>query len=252
MNYITCNFQGRLGNLMYEIAATISAAIDNGMEPAFPREIHTYYQGLPAFTEYIEPIISRYKRYNENEIEFTDYHEPANLSFKPLEFKQNTRINGYFTTSLYFKNNLKTINELFYRGYEYLDNLDTKDKWTIHVRRTDYVTDYNWALPLKYYREAVKLIYSHNDFHDSQFVVFTDDKDWCKENLKIGYVEYIDKADYIELLMMSRFSNHIIANSTFSAMAAILGPQPKKVIAPKNWCPTLFNPNVHEPSWIQL
>lgn len=255
--FITCNYQGRLGNLMFEIAATLSAAWNNNLTPSFPKYPHHYYNDITAFQEYISPILSKFHKH-WNDVGFRKYSELENLSYKPIITQENTKLYGYFTSSLYFDEHRDRIIDLFSTHKETVDGIykNIKDRFpnrelvSVHVRRTDYVTDYKWDLPLEYYKKASTL------FDDPVYIIFSDDMEWCIENLTPfmkDEIEYRDQ-DYIELLLMGKFDAHIIANSTFSAMAAILGDRDKtkKVIAPKNWCPTLFNKNIYEPHWIIL
>lgn len=250
---ITCNYQGRLGNLMYEIAATLAAGWDNGLTPSFPEVYHHYYEDITAFKEYILPIVKQFHQHKP-ETPFTRVDEAGDLSYRPVVATENTKLFGYFTSSLYFNKYRDRITDLFSTHQERVNELynDLRRKHagreivTVHVRRTDYVTDYKWDLPVSYYKEAA------NRFYNPVYFIFSDDQNWCNENLTFLHERvFISDKDYIELLLMGKFDGHIIANSTFSAMAVILGDpyRAKKIIAPRNWCPTLHNPNIWEPHW---
>ena len=72
--------------------------------------------------------------------------------------------------------------------------------------------------------------------------MFSDDIDWCKENLsdlaETVYFSENPPADgnngvYIDLCMMTLCDAHIIANSSFSWWGALLGNG--NTIAPKTW-----------------
>jgi hypothetical protein len=69
------------------------------------------------------------------------------------------------------------------------------------------------------------------------FVFFSDDIGWCKETFKDGNNIFIEKQDdVLDLYLMSRIPNNIIANSSFSWWAAWLNNNAsKKVIAPSSW-----------------
>jgi hypothetical protein len=254
MKLLTCNYQGRLGNLMFEIAATISTAYNNGLTPSFVKEYHRYYNDIPAFLEYILPIVKRFHQHHKHHT-FTDYQEPADLLFKPISVTEDTRLVGYFTSSKYFNQHRKQIIDIFTsdfkeevnRAYDLIRSLyPERQLVTVHIRRTDYVTDYGWDLPLSYYEQAAR------HFDNPVFVIFSDDHDWCKANLTFMQDKvFVNNKDYIELLLMGRFDAQIAANSTFSAMGIILGDpgMNKKVIAPEKWSPTLFNKDIYEPHW---
>jgi len=86
--------------------------------------------------------------------------------------------------------------------------------------------------------------------------VFSDDKDWAKENLKFENVTYVDDEDYKEMWLMSLCKNHIMVNSTFSWWGTFLNPnENKKIVAPSMW----FGPrgprnyeDIYESNWTVL
>ena len=256
---ITCNYQGRLGNLMFEIAATLSAAWSNGLTPSFPKVYHHYYDDITAFKEYILPLLNNFHKHDPD-TSFTRYDEPPDLRYVPIVTGDNTKLFGYFTTSLYFSRWRERITDLFTvftehtaRVHELYSDLRNKHRGreivTVHVRRTDYVTDYKWDLPVSYYAEAAKR------FENPLYLIFSDEIAWCKQHLTFMHERaFFSAKDYIELLLMGMFDAHIIANSTFSAMSVILGDpyRNKKVIAPINWCPTHFNQHIYEAHWIKI
>jgi hypothetical protein len=114
----------------------------------------------------------------------------------------------------------------------------------IHIRRGDYLwqqhKDFN-ICSLDYYREAVSVI--RQQIETPSFYVFSDDQDWCKENLDFfqkGEVIYVDfnNADNPgeDLYCMSCCKHFIIPMSTFSYWGAFLSEHASKtVIAPQKW-----------------
>jgi len=103
----------------------------------------------------------------------------------------------------------------------------------------------------KYIERAVKEIgeYSH-------VFVFSDDKEWVKENLKFENVTYVEDEDYREMWLMSLCKNNIIVNSTFSWWGSFLNKNPnKKIVAPSIWFgprgPRNFK-DIYEPYWTVL
>ena len=103
---------------------------------------------------------------------------------------------------------------------------------------------------MEYYNKAIKQFDK-----DSNFLIFSDDIEWAKNNFKGDNFYFITEnkiegndvmdtlniskgghPDYIELYMMSLCDHNIIANSSFSWWGAWLNENPnKKVIAPKKW-----------------
>ena len=75
---------------------------------------------------------------------------------------------------------------------------------------------------------------------NTKYIVFSDDIEFAKE--RVGIDALYLSGNYIDdFRLMKRCKHFIIANSSFSAMAAILADHPEKiVIAPKCW----FGPHV--------
>jgi hypothetical protein len=110
------------------------------------------------------------------------------------------------------------------------------DQVAIHVRRGDYVDNPFYVDLFKdgYYERAMA------EFPDEEFVVFSDDIEWCKkqpifQGRKISFSEGND--EITDLNLMAGCKGIIMANSSFSWWGAYLGFHPKKVIAPIEWHP---------------
>ena len=111
---------------------------------------------------------------------------------------------------------------------------------SIHVRRGDYLKnkDLLESCNLDYYKNAIKKI--EEVVEEPLYLIFSNDMNWCKENLKLFNAKYIDwntsHQAYRDMQLMSLCANNIIANSTFSWWGAFLNSNDNKtVIAPKYW-----------------
>jgi len=260
MSRITCNFQGRLGNLMFETACVLATAWRQKLEPCWPQEECQYYKDITAFGHFIKPVLKAYGT-------FTDpapfkRHEENYKKFEALPaFTTDTMLYGFYTSSRYFNDYRREIIDVFTKTYradvavrveELRRRHIGKQLVAVHVRRADYVTDYFWDLPLSYYEAAAA------KFPDAEFVVFSDDLDWCNKNL--GFMrrpDIVNDRDYMAIQVMSRMDAIIIANSTFSAWGAMLGDPDcnKTVVAPACWVPPgrgNHNADIYEPHWIRL
>ena len=113
-------------------------------------------------------------------------------------------------------------------------SLFNKNTVSLHIRRGDYVnlSDHHLLLDISYYKNAVNMFKNIE-----KVVVFSDDIEWCKENLDIKNTEFIEnETDIVDLYLMSQCTHNIIANSSFSWWGAWLNKNDnKKVIAPKKW-----------------
>ena len=89
------------------------------------------------------------------------------------------------------------------------------------------------------------------------FLVFSDDIEWCKNNITGDNIVYIDsEIDYIDLYLMARCDNNIIANSSFSWWGAWLNKnENKKVVAPTLWFGQVVGEDTNDiipENWIKI
>jgi hypothetical protein len=111
----------------------------------------------------------------------------------------------------------------------------------INVRRTDFVNNsFHGTMDVDYYNRAINII--NENVENPKFFIFSDDIDWCKDNLKninnSFIVDHSYKGDrfgeYLEL--MKNCKHYIIPNSSFAWWSAYLNDNKDKiVITPKNW-----------------
>jgi hypothetical protein len=116
--------------------------------------------------------------------------------------------------------------------------LENDNTVSIHVRRGDFLKLNRDISQKDYYPKALKMI--SEMINTPTFLVFSDDIEWVKNNLKIGeraiYISGMGFKDFEELAIMKHCKHNIIANSTFSYWAAYLNTnQNKIVICPKRW-----------------
>jgi hypothetical protein len=177
----------------------------------------------------------------------TSYIEFSNKSLN------NIYLSGYWQSEKYFRNiydtiftKITTINDDSLIDASLICELVKNSSVSIHVRRGDYVSlksasSFHGVLGYNYYENAVNLIKSY--IIAPKFFIFSDDIEWCKENLHIdGSVVFIDNSNlpsYVDLILMSHCYNSIIANSSFSWWGAWLGDRRnysnRIVICPKKW-----------------
>lgn len=128
---------------------------------------------------------------------------------------------------------------------EILNEIDSLNSVCLNVRRADYV-HYNKSAGFhgfigNDYFEAVVTELS-KELKDPHFFVFSDDIQWCKENIKTGFPTKFMTKEYhgpkysTYLKLMSKCKHFILPNSTFGWWAAWMSDNPEKIIyAPKKW-----------------
>lgn len=121
---------------------------------------------------------------------------------------------------------------------------------SLHVRRGDIASNpaslaFHGLCSLDYYRQAIEYVAAK--VAKPEFVIFSDDMDWVRENLHVDYpCHYVDHnmglESYNDMRLMSLCHHHIIANSSFSWWGAWLNPRKDKiVVAPERWFAAEFD-----------
>jgi hypothetical protein len=240
---IAAETMGRLGNQMFIVATTHSLAIDNNDEAVFPERVICVTLPTDKQTSIHRNTVLRKVNYS-NDFSFVKhlYQENPDQSYSPIEYKEDLYLRGYFQSEKYFKHNRKEIldlfspipqiNTLFEKKYK--DIIHKDGVVSVHIRRGDYLkfSDFHANIGSEYYTKAMSSFPSN-----TTFVFFSDDIEWCKETFKGDQNVFIEKQDdVLDLYLMSKIKNNIIANSSFSWWAAWLNEnEEKKVIAPKVW-----------------
>lgn len=130
---------------------------------------------------------------------------------------------------------------------------------SIHIRRGDYLNNsivdiFGGICDLEYYKQAIDYLKAKVD--NPYFYIFSDDKDWVKENFLIPNSEIIDfnsgEDSWKDMYLMSLCKHNINANSTFSWWAAWLNSYNNKIVI----VPEKFNlqdeANIYPKSWIKI
>lgn len=124
----------------------------------------------------------------------------------------------------YFEHCADEVKRMFSGGITKIDQV------AIHVRRGDYVNNsfYVDLMQTPYYRDAMA------QFPDCEFLIFSDDIEWCKKQKIFEGCEFSEGNDELtDLNLMASCKGVITANSSYSWWGAFLSEG--KVIAPKAW-----------------
>lgn len=264
-----CNLKGGLANMLIQMAAVKSIAIDNQTDCSFPNL--EYQLNLINDETWHNPKVKHAFEYNII-FEKMNTSQPTKrigliqfpFDYKKIEVPKDNDyyIDGFFQCEKYFIHNRKELLEWFKMPIRIKEKIDLeyshlfKQKTTsIHVRRGDYIKfpNHHPVKTLDYYNTCIENIKNETDL----FIIFSDDIEWCKNNIKLDNCVYIEnERDYIEIYLMSLCNNNIIANSSFSWWGAWLNKnENKKVFGPKIW----FGPEKNFPSqdilpesWIKI
>lgn len=240
---------GRLGNQMFQYAALRGIASKHGYSYSIP-----YSLFVNAWTDH---QLNTCFKLNKNIVYGATNNKTINessFSFDENIFNNcpdNIDISGYFQTEKYFAH----IKNEIIKDFTFRINFDKpfNEYIALHVRRGDYVNQPNHhpVCSVDYYMNALSIIED-----DIPIVIFSDDINWCKENIEASL--YMENTTNIQdLYLMTQATHNIIANSSFSWWGAWLNQNPEKiVVCPKNWfgpAYSHYNMNDLRPEdWIQL
>jgi hypothetical protein len=160
---------------------------------------------------------------------------------------KNTYLNGFWQNQNYFKNSKNEVLNSFTFNQKIIDSCNEFEKQllpnsvSLHVRRGDYVTlssanQFHGLCSIEYYANTVN--YIENKLNSNlNIYIFSDDVEWCKQNLNIKNCIYLKTTSAAQdLYLMSKCEHNIIANSSFSWWGAWLNQNNNKIIiAPKYW-----------------
>ncbi len=162
-------------------------------------------------------------------------------------------LDGYWQSEKYFRNIENEIRHDFRfapltnpKHINLVERIKSGNSVSIHVRKgKDFHSPSRKDIcNAAYYRKAINAI--REQVNDPQFYVFSDNINWCKENLDFIDPVYAGVNDptgldsYLDMQLMSNCKHNIIANSSYSWWGAWLNPNAEKmVMAPEKW----FNEN---------
>jgi hypothetical protein len=220
---------GRLANQMFQIASTIGIARKNGFDFAFPYWKNYDHAERFGSTEDID-----IQKYFENPLPL--YNGPAlpdqfvHWGYQEVKLRNSCSLSGHMQSFKFFAHCFDEVKYYFRMKDEYPQN----DFCAIHVRLGDYDNAYHPRLDMRYYAEAMAQFPK-----ETKFYVFSDEVDSAFEYLTGAgrRIFKYDSGSYIDDFKMMKSCRHfIIGNSSYSAMAAILGEaKDKRVIAPAPW-----------------
>jgi hypothetical protein len=250
----TAYLMGGLGNQMFQISHSFAQSLKNNVKPVFRKWAYTPMQANQP-TKYLKNIY-RNLEFTDDDISVLRIYEnswnDANLNF---EFNTNIEFYGYFQSSKNFFDYGEIIKKLFEPSEYFLNKIHNKynsfeNSIAIHIRRGDYLS-ISHVLPVIDKSYIDHCLSKFNNY--SKIYIFTDDKEWAKNNLNYENSIIVDDLeDYEEMWMISLCENIIMSNSTFSWWGAYLYKEKNKIFCPSLWFgPSGENPhfNIFEKKW---
>lgn len=240
---ITCKLVGGLGNQLFQIANCIAYSIRYNESYQIPQDLGDYgkygiyFRHLPRLTQKFE--------------DFGYMREPT-FRYQEIPKKEQICFMGYYQSWKYFWDVREQVFDLIRPGFGLMESVDySKVEFlglvSVHVRRGDYVEykDIHPPVGMEYLKKAIGHFF---DLGYYRYTVYSDDIQWCKDNMDPGEIgegvsfNFMDtslgdpiKDALFDMYTMSRHEHQIISNSTFSLWAAFLNQNPDKiVVAPSN------------------
>jgi hypothetical protein len=216
---------GRFANQLWQIAGTIGIARKNGFDFAFP-----YWQNRDGLN-FESNIDIDVQKHFENPLPLFDgtilHEQSIPWGYHNVTLTRNTDLIGHFQSEKYFSHCLDEVRHYF----RMQDEPPVNDYVAVHFRGKDYGSDYHPRMTMDYYEQAMAIFPSA-----ARFLVFSDDIPEARKMFG-KKVEYSEGQDYLDDFRLMKTCKHfIIANSSYSAMAAVLGEaRDKKVVAPRPW-----------------
>ena len=276
--FLTINFKGGLGNQIFQYAngrylsifnkiPYLLFNVDNYSNESLDRKFaldhfkikgsvikNTSFKNIFKPSTRLNKLVASQKLYNEIE-EAGFYYQEQNAT--PRLFNA---ISGYWQSEKYFKAiRQQLLAELQPKEKPaYPAWVSTEQTVAVHIRRTDYLAEPRYGfLGINYYRSAMDFIKEY--LQETLFIIFSDDLEWCKENIKDTRVIYFDdeawRKDYLQLHLISKCKHQIIANSSFSWWGAWLNENEDKIVL-RPAVPFKDNALLHEfhypESWIAI
>lgn len=284
-------YAGGLGNQMFQYALRC-----NFEKKGVVRDDTSYYEKVPGAMPFVlTEVFPNVKMIEASDKEKEKYLRlnPSKSVLKKIYYRIFRLHEKYYNekSELNFDDSVLLEKEGYFSGYwqsykyvelvkeELLDRFrfnNINQKWisdlvekmkevnsvSVHIRAGDYFLPQNLILfgnicTEKYYSSAVELM--SNKVSNPVFFVFSNDINWCKENILLENVVWMDEKvmkkhdDWIEMYLMSCCYHNIIANSSFSWWAAWLNRNSNKiVIAPQKWLQTVEKDELCPKEWIRI
>ena len=189
------------------------------------------------------------------------YYMPTNR-----EFYKSQNSNIIFYGSFEYEKTLEKYKDDIYKMYTPIHEEKSENKKLyeiirntnsvcVTIRRGDFLLDkfkksFYICTP-KYFEKAITEM--NKKIKKTQYIVFSDDIEWCKKNMKFPKNTLYESGDdpiWEKIRLMYNCKNFIISNSTFSWWAQYLSRNENKfIIAPKVWNKFEYANPIYNSKW---
>lgn len=222
ITYSKLGLNGRFGNQLWQIAGTLAVAWERNDKPTFPDwEYAEWFNMPPEWFGSSDGIES-------STIADVPEHTREYLQHVPLIAPWERLIRKYFEP-----HPRVDISEF---EIEYCPRTAA----AVHVRRGDYAESWrgHGMLSIDYYLKH---------WPSGRVLVFTDDPDWCADNLP-GEIVHVNPI--IDFMLMRQCRSFVISNSSFAWWSAWLGNKP--TVYPSPWFTGLPSGDLNVTGWLAV
>lgn len=244
--------KGRLGNCCFQAATAIALSLDNNIPFTLSSTTKDPVMQPLYFQHLVKPMPDLPAKFLREM-----QHNYVPIVFGPEYNGYNIMLNGFYQSEKYFKHRRKEVIESLNIPYKE----EMKDYTAIHIRRGDYLT-----IPGKHIDNTGEFMgRAIFQLGSSKFAVFSDDIDWCKENIPKKFISehYNPEFRFIEgndpltdMSILSSCKHFINSSSTFAWWGAWMGRDPqKKIFTPREWFQSTQPENTDDiipPEWIKI
>lgn len=242
---ITCTFNGRLGNNLFQIATAISLAKKVESQFVFPTKTWAGHRGF-------RPVdLSMFKydfvRMDSEDLKLSKSYGEPEFHYVPVPVENDITLSGFYQSWKYFEDIKQELLEKYFAPSDKV--IASLKKYSvssnslgISIRRGDYLMlqGNHCVLTTEYYQDVINTYFQDNI--DSIYV-FSDDIEWCQSVFGTD-VQYVQDDIGTQLFLMSKMKHLILPNSTFAWWGAYLNTQNGIIVAPDPW----FGPDYSDKS----
>lgn len=217
---------GRLGNFLFQVAATIGYAMRHGLEYSVPSTTDD-----PKWSPvYLPHLINPDFDASLPEVRVVERgHAYQEIPFKEAWREKNIVLDGYWQSEKYFAEHRAVVLDAF--AYPWTLKPGTV---SVHVRRGDYVklAHKHPPLPPEWYNAAMAL------FPGAKFEFYSDDIPYCRQHWgQRKDCSFSDgRKEEADLAAMSGCEHQICSASTFAWWGGWLNRNSdKRIVMPKRW-----------------